>query len=163
MQSPTKMNNGPNPVTTATMEQPLNSKTDETCPTQSEPDAQEEDSKSAAPDNETVITPHENEQRVETPTCVAVTQAVVNKSAVQSLAEPAGNTGEVETDSGSKPSAPTEPRADTNTNPGSELQKAKKQDKVVRDGRKYVPSKKAMIDPLKIDMSKPLVIPLTCK
>ncbi|CAK6976199.1 uncharacterized protein LOC121905269 [Scomber scombrus] len=161
MQSPTKMNNGPNPVTTATKEQPLDSETDGTCPTQSEPDAQE-DSKSAAPfDNETVITPHENEQRAEAPTSVAVTQATVNKSAVQSLAEPSGNTGEVETDSGTKPSAPTEPRADTNTNPGSEVQKAKKQDKIVRDGRKYVPSKKAMIDPLKMDMSKPLVIPLT--
>lgn len=41
--------------------------------------------------------------------------------------------------------------------------KTKKQDKAVRDGRKYVPSKKAMTDPLKIDMSKPPDLPLTCK
>ena len=94
---------------------------------------------------------------------MAVTQTAVNKSAVQSLAKPSGNTREMETDSGSKPNAPTEPASDTNTNPGCEVQEAKKQDKVVRDGRKYVPSKKAMIDPLKMDMSKPLVIPLTCK
>lgn len=39
--------------------------------------------------------------------------------------------------------------------------KTKKQDKAVRDGRKYVPSKKAMTDPLKIDMSKPPDLPLT--
>lgn len=158
-----KMNNGPNPVTTATMEQPLDSETDGTHPAQSKADAQEEGSQSAAPvDNETVITQHENEQTAETPASAAVTQAVVNESSIQSLTEPSGNNNR-ETDSCLKPSALTEPAMDTNTNPGSEVQKAKKQDKVVRDGRKYVPSKKAMIDPLKMDMSKPLVIPLTCK
>ncbi|XP_067458059.1 uncharacterized protein [Thunnus thynnus] len=162
MQNPTQMNSGPNPVTTATTEQPLDSETDGAQPALSEPDAQKDGCKSAAlAENQTVITSHGNEQTSETPASVAVTQTAVNKSAVQSLAKPSGNTREMETDSGSKPNAPTEPASDTNTNPGCEVQEAKKQDKVVRDGRKYVPSKKAMIDPLKMDMSKPLVIPLT--
>lgn len=161
MQSPTQMNSGPNPVATATMEQPLDSQTDGTQPAQSEPGAQEEETKSASlAENETVITPHESEQTAETP-APAVTQTALNESAVQSLAEASGKAAEMETDSGSKPSAPAAP--DTNTNPGCEVQKAKTPDKAVRDGRKYVPSKKAMIDPLKMDMSKPLVIPLTCK
>ncbi|KAM7382703.1 hypothetical protein PAMP_002422 [Pampus punctatissimus] len=161
MQSPTQMNSGPNSVTTATTEQPIDSKTDGAQTTRSEPDAQEEESKSAAPvENETVIiTSQEKVQTAEAPASVADTQAAVNESAVQSLAEPSDHTGQMETDPGSKPSAPT--ASDTNTNPGCDVQKARKQDKVVCDGRRYVPSKKAMIDPLKMDMSKPLVIPLT--
>ncbi|XP_070767983.1 zinc finger protein 576, tandem duplicate 1 [Enoplosus armatus] len=164
MQSPTQSNSGPNPVTTATTEQPLDTET-EAQPAQSEPDAQEEENKSAATaEAGTPITPQENGtgvQTAETPACMAVTQAVENEPAVQPLTEPSVNTGEMEMDSASKPSAPTEPVPDTNTNPGCDGQKAKKQDKGVRDGRKYVPSKKAMVDPLKMDMSKPLVMPLT--
>ncbi|KAL7393506.1 hypothetical protein ABVT39_011789 [Epinephelus coioides] len=164
MQSPTQSNSGPNPVTTATTEQPLDTNT-ETQPAQSEPDAKEEENKSAAPaGTETVVTPQENGtgvQAAETPANVVVTKAVENEPAVQPLTEPSVNTAGMETDSASKPSAPTEPVPDTNTNPGCDKQKAKKQDKGVRDGRKYVPSKKAMIDPLKMDMSKPLVMPLT--
>ncbi|KAM4633808.1 zinc finger protein 576, tandem duplicate 1 [Polymixia lowei] len=34
-------------------------------------------------------------------------------------------------------------------------------DKEVPDGRKYIPRKKGMLDPLKMDMSKPVVMPLT--
>ncbi|XP_072316228.1 zinc finger protein 576, tandem duplicate 1 [Eucyclogobius newberryi] len=41
------------------------------------------------------------------------------------------------------------------------LPKPKKQDKAARTGKKYVPSKKAMTDPLKIDLSKPPATPLT--
>ncbi|XP_035527904.1 uncharacterized protein LOC118335618 [Morone saxatilis] len=161
MQSPTQSNIGPNPVTTATTEKPLDTET-EAQPAQSEPHAQEEENKSAAPaETETPITPQENGTRTETPASMAVTQAVENEPAVQPLTEPSDNTGGVEVDSASKPSAPTEPGPDVNTNPGCGGQKAKKQDKGVRDGKKYVPSKKAMVDPLKMDMSKPLVIPLT--
>lgn len=65
---------------------------------------------------------------------------------------------------------PSEPKLDSNSKsdlleddqgPNNKRPKKKKQDKPVRDGRKYVPSKKAMTDPLKMDMSKPPVIPLT--
>ncbi|XP_051261469.1 uncharacterized protein LOC127366520 [Dicentrarchus labrax] len=161
MQSPTQSNMGPNPVTTATTEKPLDTET-EAQPAQSEPHAQEEENKSAATaETETPITPQENGTRTETPASMAVTQAVENEPAVQPLTEPSDNTGGVEVDSASKPSAPTEPGPDINTNPGCDGQKAKKQDKGVRDGRKYVPSKKAMVDPLKMDMSKPLAMPLT--
>uniref|UniRef100_A0A8C4FA84 Zinc finger protein 576, tandem duplicate 1 n=1 Tax=Dicentrarchus labrax TaxID=13489 RepID=A0A8C4FA84_DICLA len=157
MQSPTQSNMGPNPVTTATTEKPLDTET-EAQPAQSEPHAQEEENKSAATaETETPITPQENGTRTETPASMAVTQAVENEPAVQPLTEPSDNTGGVEVDSASKPSAPTEPGPDINTNPGCDGQKAKKQDKGVRDGRKYVPSKKAMVDPLKMDMSKPLL------
>lgn len=166
MQCPTQSNSGPNPVTTATTEQPLDTET-EAQPAQSEPDAQEEENKSAAPaEAETPVAPQENGtglQTAETPASMAVTQAVENEPTVQLPTEPSDNTGGMERDSASKPSAPTEPVPDTNTNPGCDRQKAKKQDKGVRDGRKYVPSKKAMIDPLKMDMSKPLVMPLTCE
>ncbi len=166
MQSPNQSNSGPNPVTTATTEQPLDTGT-EARPAQSEPDAREEENKSAAPaEAETQIAPQENGtglQTAETPASMAVTQAAENEPTVQPPTEPSDEAGGMEMDSASKPSAPTEPVPDTNTNAGCDRQKPKKQDKGVRDGRKYVPSKKAMIDPLKMDMSKPLVMPLTCE
>ncbi|XP_070690929.1 uncharacterized protein [Pempheris klunzingeri] len=161
MQSP---NTGPNPVTTATTGQPLDTET-EAQPAQSEPDVHEKEDKSAAPaGNKTPIAPQENGtvvQTAELPANMADTQAVENQPAVQPLTEPPDNTGGMETDSASKPSAPTDPVPDTNTNPVCDGQKAKKQDKAAQDGRKYIPSKKAMVDPLKMDMSKPLVVPLT--
>lgn len=168
MQSPTQSNSGPNPVTTATTEQPPDTEAGEAQPAQSEPEAQEEEeNKSAAPaGTETVVTSQENGtgvQTAETPASMAVTQAVENEPAVQPLTQSSVNTAGMETDSASKPSVPTELVPDTNANPGCDEKKAKKADKGVRDGRKYVPSKKAMVDPLKMDMSKPLVMPLTCE
>lgn len=163
MQSPTQSNSGPNPVTTATTEKPLDTET-EAQPAQSEPDAQEEENKSADLVAQTPVTSQENGTQAGTPASMAVTQAVENEpAAAQPLTEPADNTGGMEVDSASKPSAPIEPVPDTNSNPGCDGQKAKKEDKGARDGRKYVPSKKAMVDPLKMDMSKPLVVPLTCE
>lgn len=163
MQSPTQANSDPDPVTTATTAQPVDTWA-EPQPAQSEPDAQEKRNNSAAPtEAEREIPPQENETGAiltvaETPATVVVTQAVDNETVVQSQRQPS-DTGGLEIDSASKPSAHTEPNI--NTNPGPDVQKAKKRD--VRDGRKYVPSKKAMIDPLKMDMSKPLVMPLTCE
>ncbi|XP_074510110.1 zinc finger protein 576, tandem duplicate 1 isoform X1 [Sebastes fasciatus] len=162
MQSPTQSNSRPNSVTTATTVQPLDTEP-EVQPAKTEPDArEEEENKSATP--ETVSTPQENGtgvQTAETPaTSMAVTQAV-NKPAVQPLTEPSVITAGTETDSASKPSAPPEPAPDKHANSRCDEQKAKKPDKGVRDGRKYVPSKKAMVDPLKMDMTKPLVMPLT--
>nr|XP_046256483.1 uncharacterized protein LOC124065276 isoform X2 [Scatophagus argus] len=161
MQSPNQSNSGPNPVTTATAEKPLDTQT-EAQPAQSEPDAQEKENKSAASTEPvTPITHQENGTQAEAPATVAVTQAVENQPAAQPLAVPPDNIEGMELDSASKPSVPTEPVPDINTDQGCDGQKAKKQDKGVHDGRKYVPSKKAMVDPLKVDMSKLLVMPLT--
>lgn len=160
MQSPTQSNSGLIPVTT---EKQMDTEP-EAPPVQSEPDAQEEENKSATPaETERPTTQQENGTRAEIPASMAVTQAVENEPAVQPLAQPSDNAGRMELDSASKPSAPSDPVPDINTSPGCDGKKAKKQDKGVSDGRKYVPSKKAMIDPLKMDMTKPLVIPLTCE
>ncbi|XP_034467608.1 uncharacterized protein LOC117777144 [Hippoglossus hippoglossus] len=162
MQSPTRANSGPTPVTTAPTDQPLDTGT-EAQPALNEQHAREEGAASEAPvETDTVIPPQENEAGVltpETPATVAVVQAVENETAPLPLSETSEKPGGMEMDSALKTRAPT--KCDTNTNPLCVGQKAKKQDKVVRDGRKYVPSKKAMIDPLKMDMSKPLVMPLT--
>ena len=159
MQSPTQSNMGPNPVSTATTERPLDTET-EAQPAQSESDAQKVENKSAAPaETNTPVTPQENGMRAEAPASVAGAQAVENEP----LTEPSDNTAGMELDSASKPNASIEPVPDMNTNPGCDGQKEKKQDEGARDGRKYVPSKKAMVDPLKIDMSKHLATPLTCE
>lgn len=160
MQSQIQMNSRPNAADTVTTEQLLDSETS----TQCEPNAQEEENTSSAPaESETLTPPHENEtgmHTAETPASMAVTQDMENELVVQSVTEPAENPAEVERDAVTKPNAPSEPLSDGNRNKRCEP-KTKKQDKGVRDGRKYVPSKKAMIDPLKIDMSKALVMPLT--
>lgn len=153
MQSPIQSNTGPNPVNTATTEKPLDTET-EAQPAQSEPDAQKVENKSAAPaETDTPVTPQENGTRAEAPASVAHSP----------LPEPSDNTAGMELDSASKPNTSIEPVPDMNTNPGCDGQKEKKQDEGARDGRKYVPSKKAMVDPLKIDMSKHLAMPLTCE
>lgn len=150
MQSPSESNSqNPNPVTTATTEEEL-----DTDPVQKEPDAQQEQSK---------------------PVSAAGTEAAVPQQGNGTLAEaPAGMVGtdrppiplshqtdRMELGSDLKSSAGINP-VDENPD-GRVRQKMKNQPKVVRDGRKYVPSKKAMVDPLKMDMSKPAGIPLTCE
>lgn len=133
MQTTIQARSGSDPVTTATAEQLLDT---EPQPAKTEPDAQE-DSEAAAPANaKKVITPEESEMRLQT-------------------AETSSKVG-MDMDAAAKPAVP-----ETNTNPGCDGQKVKKQEKAGSDGRKYVPSKKAMVDPLKMDMSKPLVMPLT--
>ncbi|XP_060938065.1 uncharacterized protein LOC133014814 [Limanda limanda] len=162
MQSPTRANSGPTRVTPAPGDQPQDTGT-EAQPALNEQHAQDEGAASEGLlETDTVIPPQENESGVqtpETPATVAVVQAVENETAAQPLSETSDKPGGMEMDSALKTRTPT--KCDTNTNPLFVGPKAKKQDKVVRDGRKYVPSKKAMIDPLKMDMSKPLVMPLT--
>ncbi|XP_071326730.1 zinc finger protein 576, tandem duplicate 1 isoform X2 [Trachinotus anak] len=157
MQSPTQENSGSNPVTTAPTDQPLDTGT-EAQPAHFEPNAQEEKTKSASPvETETLITPQETQtgvQMAETPATVAFTQAVEKETTVQPVSELSENSERMEVDSASKQSAPTD--SDTNTDRQCDGQITKKQEKGQRDGKKYVPSKKAMIDPLKMDMSKPL-------
>ncbi|XP_058502986.1 uncharacterized protein LOC131470918 isoform X2 [Solea solea] len=159
MQSPTQTNCGKTPVSTAPTEQPVDTGTD------AQPAQPHEKTKCDAPvETERVtITPQEHEaavQTAETPANVSVTQAVENNTAVQSPSGPSENCGGLEEmDLALKASAPAV--SDTKINPMCDVQKAVKQDKGQLDGRKYVPSKKAMIDPLKMDMSKPLVMPPT--
>ncbi|KAM6909689.1 zinc finger protein 576, tandem duplicate 1 [Xenentodon cancila] len=92
---------------------------------------------------------------------MAITPAVEVESGGKSQMKSWKNTATVGKDSAAKPGAPAEPAPDVNAKPGCDEKKAKKQDKGVSEGRKYVLSKKAMVDPLKMDMSKPLVMPLT--
>ncbi|XP_023124581.2 uncharacterized protein LOC111567590 [Amphiprion ocellaris] len=138
MQSPSQTHD---PVTTEPLLDTENQ------PAQTEAEAQQEENKSTA---DTEATEETGVQTAESPTSMTVTPLVEN--AAQTLTESTENTAR--TDSAAKPSGPTD-----KTNSGSVGQKAKKPDK--GDGRKYVPSKKAMVDPLKMDMSKPLVMPLT--
>ncbi|KAK9513576.1 hypothetical protein VZT92_027100 [Zoarces viviparus] len=164
MQSPSQSNSGgADPVTTAATVQPLDTETGAQ-PAPGQPDAQEEGNTSAATAvTERVDAPQENGtgvQPAEAPS-MAVTHVVEKEPAAGPLTEPSVHTAGTETDSASKLTVPAEPTPDTNANPGSDGKKAKKPDKGVRDGRKYVPSKKAMVDPLKMDMSKPLLMPLT--
>ncbi|KAM3614328.1 uncharacterized protein V6R79_012807 [Siganus canaliculatus] len=149
----TQPNSGSKPMITADTEKPLATKADAQ-PEASELDAQREDNKSAAAiETETPITPQENGTQAEATSTMTVTQAPENEPAVQPCTEPSDNTGAKELEPASKTSDPSESGPETHTNPG---QKSQKQNKSVRDGRKYVPSKKAMVDPLKLDMSKPL-------
>ncbi|KAM6995343.1 zinc finger protein 576, tandem duplicate 1 [Tautogolabrus adspersus] len=164
MQSPTQANSGQNPVATATAELQLDIHT-EAQPAQSRTDAQEEEKRSTAPYGaKTPVPPQENRSDVQTAeksAGVAPAKAEQNEPAVHPLTEPSENTERMETEPATKPSAPTEPVSDGNKTLESDGQRSKKKDQGVRDGRKYVPSKKAMIDPLKMDMSKPLLNPLT--
>lgn len=155
-----------NPVTASTTEQPLDSGTDGAETAQSEADTQAEENLSAASAEKESVTTSNEDQRVqteETPADVAVPQAVEDERADQSLTEPTDKTKDMAIDQASRPNALTEPTSGTNTNPVCKVPKANKKDKAGQDGRKYVPSKKAMIDPLKMDMSNPRVSPLTCK
>uniref|UniRef100_A0A3B4FCX6 Uncharacterized LOC102194173 n=1 Tax=Pundamilia nyererei TaxID=303518 RepID=A0A3B4FCX6_9CICH len=129
MQTANQAQSGSNPVTTATSKPPLDT---EAQPAQNELDAQKKDSKGAAAETEEVIAPEGSAARLKS----AETPAKVGMD-VDTAAKPAVH--------------------ETNTNAGCDGQKGKKQEKAVSDGRKYVPSKKAMVDPLKMDMSKPLL------
>lgn len=145
MQSPTLADSDPKPVATA---QPLDTWTDLQS-AQSKPGVEEKRNNSATTAEAERETPSQENKTIftvaeRTVASVAVTQAVDNGR------EPS----DTEKDSASEPSFLTEPDIDTNLGP--DVQKVKKQ-----DGRKYVPSKKAMIDPLKMDMS--LEAQITCE
>lgn len=153
-----RISSGTDPVTTAIIEKHLDAKP-EALAAQSEPDAQKEESKSVfATHIDTPMAQQENGTPAEAPTSTTVTPAE-NETAIPPLTQPSDNTERM--DSASKSNSTMDPRPKINSNPRCDVQNAKNQNKV--DGRKYVPSKKAMVDPLKIDMSKPVVIPLTCE
>ncbi|XP_029361252.1 zinc finger protein 576, tandem duplicate 1 [Echeneis naucrates] len=159
MESPTPENSGANPVTNAAPGQPLRTEA-EAAP--GEPVAQEKAEYAAPDESETPVSPQENRtggQMEESPATVASTRVVEKEPAVQPQRESSENSEGIDGDSATKPSAPTESHA--NTDHLCDGQTAKKHGESPRAGRKYVPSKRAMMDPLKMDMSKPLVIPLT--
>ncbi|XP_055019476.1 uncharacterized protein LOC110171482 isoform X2 [Boleophthalmus pectinirostris] len=114
-----------------------------------EPNLVEEDNLSAVDhDDPLVIALEEVEEHTSTGTLEETTENTVFT--------PSENSSEPSLDS---QSTSTPPRPDLNVK--NVQAKPKKQDKAVRAEKKYVPSKKAMTDPLKIDMSKPLATPLT--
>lgn len=140
------MQSQPSPVTTATTGKELHTE-----PAQKEPDAQGESKPASGAETEAVTQPGDG-ALAGTPAATEGTQTACDDQ-----------TGRMELTSDLKPKATVNP-VDTNAKSvGRDAQPVKKQTKVVRDGRKYVPSKKAMVDPLKMDMSKPAGIPLTCE
>lgn len=148
MQSPSQSNSQPNPVTTATTE-----KETDTEPAQKEADAQEESEPASAAETEVAVTLQGHGTLAGTPAGMVGTE--------QPLTQPSDQADRMELGSDLKPSATISPVDKSPDGPVG--QKVKNQPKAVRDGRKYVPSKKAMVDPLKMDMSKPAGIPLTCE
>ncbi|XP_029929160.1 zinc finger protein 576, tandem duplicate 1 isoform X2 [Myripristis murdjan] len=161
---PAEIEAGQNPVTTESREQPLDGETGAQ-PIVSETEAQVVDNKSAVSlEGETLIAPDENGEgaqllggeTLQLSGNVADTQALESEAAV-----PSHDTGGTAVDSTSKPSAPTELVPDGKQNPDCAAEEARKVDKVVPENRKYIPCKKDRLDPLKMDMSKPVVMPLT--
>eukprot|EP00066_Takifugu_rubripes_P014596 XP_011603862.1 PREDICTED: uncharacterized protein LOC105416677 isoform X2 [Takifugu rubripes] len=150
MQSPRQSNSQPSPVTTATTEKELDSES-----AHKEPDAQQEEIKSpSAAETEAAVAQHGGGTLPETHGGVAGTQTA-SKCDGRPPTQPSDQTDKEELGSDLKPSATIEDKyADGRDGPTVENQ-------AKRDRRKYVPSKKAMVDPLKMDMSKPAGIPLT--
>lgn len=167
MQNLNQENSGSTPETTTSTEQPLVDTGTEAQVASSEPDAGEEEEEedtttAAAVVTETVIPPQENEtglQMAETPETEACTQAAEKETAVQPPSEPLKNSEEMEVDSASKQSASADCATDKDPQCGE--QTAKKPEKGPHVGRRYVLSKKAMTDPLKMDMFDPP--PLSCE
>ncbi|KAG7242198.1 hypothetical protein INR49_024244, partial [Caranx melampygus] len=163
MQNLNQEKSGSTPETTASTEQPLDTGTEaqvalsEPAAGEEEEEEEEEDTTTGAPvETETVIPPQENEtglQMAETPETEACTQEEEKETAVQPLSEPLKNSEEMEIDCASKQSAPAD--CDTNKDPQCDGRTAEKQEKGPHVGRRYVLSKKAMTDPLKIDMFDP--------
>lgn len=147
MQSLTRSNPGPDPVTTATTLRQLDTEAEAT-PVLNDPDPQEREDKSAVPFEEKMG---------------SVWQGSGSEPAAQQQTQPPGQASGTELDAATKPSLPSDPGPDISTSTGCGSPKDKSKARSVLDGRKYVPSKKAMIDPLKMDMTKPLLTPLTCE
>lgn len=164
MQSSTQSNLGLDPLTAATTLNQLD-KGAEAPPAVNELDAQETKDKSVVPfEAEMGTILMENGLDTESADSTAVKSSFVDKPSAQQQTQPLGQAGGMELDTVSKPSLPCGPVSDTNTSSGCDSQEEKNNRATsVSDGRKYVPSKKAMIDPLKMDMSKPLLTPLTCE
>lgn len=152
MQSPRQTNSQPSPVTTATTEKELDSES-----AHKKPDAKQEESKSpSAAETEAAVAEQGDGTLPETHGGVAGTQTA-SKCDGRPPTQPSDQTDKVELASDLQPSATIVDKYVDGRDGPTVKNQAK------RDRRKYVPSKKAMVDPLKMDMSKPAGIPLTCE
>lgn len=161
MQSSTQSNPCPDPLTPT-----LNQldKGAEAPPVVNEPDTQERKDESAVTFEMDISTVgKENGSDTELGDGIEFESDVKNESVAQQQTQPPGHAGGMELDASSKPTLPCDPVSDISTRSECDSQEDKNRVTTVSDGRKYVPSKKAMIDPLKMDMSKPLLTPLTCE
>lgn len=173
MQNLTQENSGSTPETTTSTEQPLDTVTQaqavlsEPAAGGEEQEVQEEEvekgtTSAATVETVAVFPPKENEsglQIAETPETVACTQAAEGETAAQPPSQPLKDMEKMETDSATMQSAPTD--CDMNRDTQSGEQPTNKQEKEPHFARRYVLSKKAMTDPLKIDMTNPP--PLSCE
>ncbi|XP_077382625.1 zinc finger protein 576, tandem duplicate 1 isoform X2 [Festucalex cinctus] len=139
MLSPVQVESGPDPPSTQTALDPPDNDTDSTQAAPSETGAQEVRDTTVDETNKTQID-----------------KTLADDSLQQAAAtvEPSDKTEGMDVEQGSKAKPPSESTLKANKDPGTEEQKSKK------TNRRF-PSKKAMVDPLKMDMTKPLVMPLT--
>ncbi|XP_054898224.1 uncharacterized protein LOC129367657 [Poeciliopsis prolifica] len=112
-------------------------------------DAEAQPSRSKPEDQEGKDKPGAPAQTTTTPTSMSASPPLGKEPGVQSQAESREkNDGKTNTDPPAKPCAPPGPAAE------SDGQGVKKQGKGSSDGRRYLSSTKAMIDPLDMDMSE---------
>ncbi|XP_077455612.1 zinc finger protein 576, tandem duplicate 1 [Stigmatopora argus] len=139
MLNPAQEESVANPAKTSSLLEPLDNHSGSTKPAPSEASAQEDGNKSFKENNGT---------RTDKTLAVTLLEQAVG------MVEPSKIIEEMEVDQGPKPNPPSELTPNATRNPGTKEQESKKMDR-------YFPSKKAMTDPLKMDMTKPLVMPLT--
>lgn len=158
MQNSTQSNPDPDPLTVATALNPLD-KDAEAPPGVNEPDTNTANTIQA--DMGTVLMGNGSDR--ESADCNKCESSLEERPSAQQHTQPLDQAGGLELDAVSKPNLPGGPETDLSASTGCGSQEDKNRVKPVSDGRKYVPSKKAMIDPLKMDMSKPRLTPLTCE
>ncbi|XP_049587114.1 zinc finger protein 576, tandem duplicate 1 [Syngnathus scovelli] len=139
MLSPTQEESEQYPLTTQTALDPPNNDTDSTEAAPREAGAQEARDTSVEDTNGTQINEPLTDESLQQAT---------------KTVEPSNNKDEMVVDHDPKNNPPSELTLNSNKDPGADEQKFKKKE------RRY-PSKKAMVDPLKMDMTKPVVMPLT--
>lgn len=158
MQSSTQSDPCPDPLTTATTLNQLDIG-DEAPPVVNQPHTQEQKDESAVT-FEAKIGSVGKENGSDTEPAQSDAK---DESAAQQQTQPSGHADGMDLDASSKPTLPCGPVSGISTSSRCDSQEDKNRVTSVSDGRKYVPSKKAMIDPLKMDMSKPLQTPLSCE
>lgn len=163
MQSSTLSNPCPDPLTTATTLNQLDKGSEVPLVVNEQTTQERKDESAVTIEAEMGTVWKENSSDTESADNIEFNSDVTDEPAAQQQAQPSSHAGGTELDDASKPSLPCGPAPDISTSSGCDSQKDKNRATSVSDGRKYVPSKKAMIDPLKMDMSKPLLTPLTCE
>ncbi|XP_077577669.1 zinc finger protein 576, tandem duplicate 1 [Stigmatopora nigra] len=139
MLNPAQEESVANLVKTPSLLEPLENDSGSPKPASSEASAQE--------DGNTCFKENNGTQTDKTLTVTFLEQAI-------GMVGPSEIMEEMEVDEGLKPNPSSELTHYANRNPGTKEQESKKMDR-------YFSSKKAMTDPLKMDMTKPVVMPLT--